>query len=332
MRHEIFSGLTDSQLEACRGLFLKKKLRRGQRLFEAGRRANSVAVVLRGTLLATVNDHAVGRLLQGEVVGEAAGFQGKQRTATVRAACDSVVLILPAANIETLRSEFTSVYDRMLERGLLQLARRVQDTNRRVALNGSGEPGQPNRPQARELSDLWADVVSLAAPDLVPILRTFEGLQEVDEQVLAAIAQSADARRVPSGRPICLEGELGDTLFVLSSGRVRVLRNTRGGCSEELAVLEGPTVFGTGGLLLGERRNASCVVTDDGAAWVHALSADALLGLRGEAARVLRESLMASLRLQIRNAGQLLANIKDAAGTQPLTGGLKRASAGGRGS
>ena len=97
-------------------------------------------------------------------------------------------------------------------------------------------------------------------------------------------------------------------------------------------MLEGPTVFGTGGLLLGERRNASCVVTDDGAAWVHALSADALLGLRGEAARVLRESLMASLRLQIRNAGQLLANIKDAAGTQPLTGGLKRASAGGRGS
>lgn len=332
MRHEIFSGLTDSQLTACLGLFRKKQLRRGQRLFEAGRRANSVAVVLRGTLLATVNDQAVGRLLEGEVVGEAAGFQGKARTATVRAACDSVVLVLPADNIEALRTEFTFVYDRMLERGLLQLARRVQDTNRRVALSGNGQLAQPKRPRVRELSDLWADVVSLAPPDLVPVLRTFEGLEHVDEEVLAAIAASADARRVPAGRPICLEGELGDTLFVLGSGRVRVLRNTRGGRSEELAVLTGPTVFGTGGLLLGERRNASCVVTEDGAAWVHALSADALLGLRGEPARVLRESLMASLRLQIRNAGRLLADIKDAAGTEPISGSLMRASAGGRGS
>ena len=332
MCHEIFRGLTQTELNACLRLFRKKDLRRGQRLFEAGRTANSVAVVLKGTLLATVNDHAVGRLLEGEVVGEAAGFSRKERTATVRAACDSTVLVLPAKHLDALRRDFTSVYDRMLERGLLQLARRVQDTNRRVALNGSGALAQPRRPKARELSDLWADVVSLAPPDLVPVLRTFEGLETVDQQVLEAIAASAEARRVPAGRPICLEGEIGDTLFVLSSGRVRVLRNTRGGRSEELAILTGPTVFGTGGLLLGERRNASCVVTEHGAAWVHALSADSLLNLRGEPARVLRESLMASLRLQIRNAGRILSDIKQASGTQPLSGPLMRASAGGRGS
>ena len=80
--------------------------------------------------------------------------------------------------------------------------------------------------------------------------------------------------------------------------------------AERLATLFPGALFGTGSLLLRERRNASCVASDNTSCWVYELHVDTYRKMKGPPGHLLRESLLASLAFQLRNADDKLILLK----------------------
>ena len=68
--------------------------------------------------------------------------------------------------------------------------------------------------------------------------------------------------------------------------------------------------MGTGSLILGERRNASCVASVNTDVWVYEISIVDFNNLVGEPSVLWREALLAALAFQLRNADELLVLIE----------------------
>lgn len=88
---------------------------------------------------------------------------------------------------------------------------------------------------------------------------------ERDEARLARIAAKLKTKRHEAGSAIISEGEEGDTLFVLNSGRVRILRNTLSGESFALVNLDADAnvYFGEIALIDNDRRSATVMALTD---------------------------------------------------------------------
>jgi len=79
--------------------------REGEVLFNLGDESRNVYYLMSGELKAVVNDSLIGSIAPGEVFGEMAYITDEPRSATVRAAEDSEIVILPAAVFEEIMKE-----------------------------------------------------------------------------------------------------------------------------------------------------------------------------------------------------------------------------------
>lgn len=71
------------------------KVQKGDTLFELGDEPDNVYYVMSGQLEAVVKGNVIGKIAPGEVFGEMAHITGEPRSATVRAAYESEVVVLP---------------------------------------------------------------------------------------------------------------------------------------------------------------------------------------------------------------------------------------------
>lgn len=76
------------------------------------------------------------------------------------------------------------------------------------------------------------------------ILRTTSIFADLDEGELARVAETCQERTYQPGQAIFKEGEAGDCLFIVASGKVRVSRIIPGSGEEALAVLQPGACFG----------------------------------------------------------------------------------------
>lgn len=129
------------------------------------------------------------------------------------------------------------------------------------------------------------------------------GFTDVGLQIIAAIAVS---KEVPDGAPIYVEGMLGDTLYILVEGRVRVAAKDSEGVEHTLTRLEPGDSFGELALLGGGTRLAS----------TYAEGPCQLLEIHAkDFARLQRQKPQACLKLLMRvveRFGQRLAESRDA--------------------
>ncbi len=91
-----------------------------------------------------------------------------------------------------------------------------------------------------------------------------DGLSPTEVQQFMDLAALRDYK---DGEAIITEGEAGDALFIVASGRVRVLKSTLDQTEEELTVLPAGECFGE--LSLVDRRPRSATVRAAGGARVH---------------------------------------------------------------
>lgn len=86
-----------------------------------------------------------------------------------------------------------------------------------------------------------------------------------DETRLARIAAKLKTRRHAAGSAIITEGEEGDTLYILNSGSVRILRNTLSGETFALVNLnaDANVYFGEIALIDNDRRSATVTALTD---------------------------------------------------------------------
>ena len=92
----------------------------------------------------------------------------------------------------------------------------------------------------------------------------FEGLPA---EAIAAIAEKLRFERYPHGELVFVEGSLGDSLYLVESGQVKV--STGSGAGEKVINYLGPgNFFGEMALLLNQRRTANVTVVIDADFWV----------------------------------------------------------------
>jgi selenocysteine lyase/cysteine desulfurase/CRP-like cAMP-binding protein len=318
-RCAVFREADARELRATAPRWSERRLAAGEMLWYESDPATEIALVLEGDLEVIVAGQPISRVSPGELVGEAAAFvAGEQRTAAVRARTGARLLVLPQAGLGALRREHTSVYDVLLSRALVVLAERVEATLARIsedAAAGHWPPGVDGG--AQRMTRVRPAVSDEPPPSVRPALRLLPLLKNAPDPVLTAIERAMTPEQVPEGDALVVEGDPGDRLYLLAEGRLEVFRQIPALHGLRLATLRAGALVGTGGLLLGRPRNASCVAPRS--SWVYGLDARAFRALGGEAGRLLREALLCALRVQLRSVGTRLARFEAARAERPRT-------------
>lgn len=93
--------------------------------------------------------------------------------------------------------------------------------------------------------------------DKLPVLSTSPLFEMLSNQELEYVAELSRPRRFSAGQTVFEEGELGDSVFVIASGEVEVVRKDAAGESKVIAVLAPPQFFGEMSLIDKEYRSAT---------------------------------------------------------------------------
>ena len=93
--------------------------------------------------------------------------------------------------------------------------------------------------------------------DKLSVLSGSPLFEMLSNQELEGIADLARARRFAAGQAIIEEGELGDSIYVIASGEVEVLRRDASGSPKAIAALGAQQFFGEMSLVDKEYRSAT---------------------------------------------------------------------------
>lgn len=283
----------------------------GQVLWEQHTPATELGVVLDGVLAIRIGDEEVARVAAGEMIGETSAFiRGEVRTGSVVATTVTRLGTLGRGQLAALRSTYPDLYDALLGRALAELAGRLAVTDDRIAMATKGNRDMPPAP-ASGLKALWKRMTERTPgppPPILPALRLLPVIGEAPEDVLVRIAAAMRSRFVEKGTALFLDGDEGDSLYLVGRGHIGVMRAAADERAYGLATLEMGALFGTAALFGDGRRTATCVAEDD--AWVHSMNRTAFEALPGEVGRVFREGLLCAMRGQLLGADQVLVALR----------------------
>jgi D-lactate dehydrogenase len=147
---------------------------------------------------------------------------------------------------------------------------------------------------------------------VLQLLRKVKCFTGLDEETLALIQEQLQPRIYQPDQSLCQEGEPGDRMFIIESGKVAVLKQGAEGVLIEVAVLEEGDIAGELGLFAESVRSASLNALTETKAWI--LSYDVfqeLLEQSGELARGLLGTLSKHLCRETSVVAKLLSRDMD---------------------
>ena len=305
----LFSKVPLERIESAALLWETKALKKDEQLWWQGAPADDFAFIITGSLQIHINQKHLATVKQGEMIGEVAAFTQDSRTASITAAEDSVLLMLPVSHLETLKESHPLLYGTILDACLTRMASRVQEMGKKIASKAQGDASVPTRKSESALGKFWKRLTGAGnqtPPSIGPAIRKLPRFKNASRDIHLQVTGAMTPHFVKKGDPIFLEADPGDSVFLVVEGCVDVLRNVRGGKAQRLATLVPGALFGTGSLLLRARRNASCVASKNTDCWVFELDSQAHKSLLGQAGQLWRECLIAALAFQLRNADDRL--------------------------
>lgn len=98
------------------------------------------------------------------------------------------------------------------------------------------------------------------APSILPILQKIPLLQELDEANHKQIIEHIKLNYYPPNYQLFAEGEVGDKLYIIKSGMVKIFKTSSG---EDVALLKANDFFGEMALFSDNPRNASAVTLEE---------------------------------------------------------------------
>ena len=278
-------------------------LAKGQVLFAQGDAAEAMYLIAEGRLRVLVDDLAVNEVGVGQTLGEASIFlAGDRRTASAVAATHCRLWCLRQATLVQLRSCSESVYDQLLDAGLRESLRRLNEVN--AQLVAEAQAGLPPPTRTGAIAELFDRLTRPSLePDRERALARVPVLCWTSPSRRERIAASMQACHVPEGRALFLEGDPGDAVHVVAQGCIALRRGSLTRGDEELARLGPGSVFGAACFVGGQPRGASAVATE--ASWVLSLSREGADRLPSEERRCFGEALLAVMRQQLVAANTL---------------------------
>jgi CRP-like cAMP-binding protein len=314
-RLPLFAGIDARDAAEALAAFVPAHFGPGELLVAEGESDRSMILVLDGELSVTVGDPPteLARLGRGEVVGEMTllGILNR-RAATVRTVAETRMLILDADGLAHLRKSASSLVAKLEVSALNTLARRLRETDRRIAALAKGSPLQVGRPQG-----LWARLAAAfggkggapqgPAPTPEVVLSESVAFRNQSPEATLDLASQLQVEPVSQGTTIVEEGAMGGDAFVIGAGEVGVYRATRDERYEKLATLSEGSLFGLAALIDGQARTATCVASTP--VWLLRISGDLfreISGSAGPAGRVFRRAVVEAMSGQLRLANSHL--------------------------
>lgn len=295
-----------AELQASARFWRQRSLSAGEAFCAQGEPANELALVLEGELRASVDDQEVGRVLQGEMIGEVATFlAGATSSASVTAETSCTLLGLRRASLLALRRQSSPLYDALLQAGLRTLCERVRSTDAMIAELCQADPQIDQETTPPRTDDVPRPE---HPPAVLPLLRGLSSLASAEDEVLEPLAAAFEPVAVSAGEVLVSEGLPGDAAFLVASGEIEVRRELRDGCPGRLTTLRSGDLIGFNALLDDGPRSASLVALNDG--WVHRITAAAHARLSGPAMLAWREALLATLATQLRVANAIVSGAR----------------------
>jgi CRP/FNR family transcriptional regulator, cyclic AMP receptor protein len=132
-RSRLFARLGDSELDSILAHAIVRRYEEGDQIFAKGDPGNSMMAVLRGRITITAPS-ADGRqvvlstMREGDVFGEIALLDGKERTADATAAADCELLVVPRHSLLSLLDRHPEIFIDFL----IVLCERLRHTNEQV--------------------------------------------------------------------------------------------------------------------------------------------------------------------------------------------------------
>lgn len=307
---QFLCSLPNAELVASAPLWVQHEIDPGGILWEAGESADGLALLVTGEISVEIDGTPVGTAWAGEVLGEASAILHEHaRTATLRAAAASRVLVMPDSGLHALRAAGTGLYDALLTLAEHALVRRIHEADLLVARLAPGTARAPAREHRSALVRIWnalrPGLPGTPCPPVEPLLWLQPGLCRSSKTTVAAIARGFRADAVAAGTVLFLEGEPALSAWLIAEGEVDVWRNVRGGRAQRLATLGPGRLLGVNALIEHSPRAASCVAASP--CWLYRM--DGVAGyqhLDDAQLRAWKESLLGTLTAQVRTADHLL--------------------------
>lgn len=130
----------------------------------------------------------------------------------------------------------------------------------------------------------------------VDLLKTMDIFQGLDEAFLARVSDLLKERRVQAGTMLFRQGDSGEAMYIVLSGRIKIFTHDATGAEKVLAFNTEGSFFGESALLTGEPRSASAEAATDSRLLV--LSKPDFNRLLADNATVLRAMLQVVARRQ----------------------------------
>ncbi|MCO4744593.1 MAG: cyclic nucleotide-binding domain-containing protein [Proteobacteria bacterium] len=294
--------------------FTRIELDSGVRLIEEGESDEDMLILESGGLDVLTGDTHLGTAVPGDLVGEAALFGYPVRTASVVTSSPCSILLLNRAGYQELRESSSPVAWRLEQRALDLVTDRLRTVGERIGKASEGTPVSSHATQGlfQRVSRMFGAGGQKRTDhlDLPFVLRQTRMFSDAPPDALRIVGEQMEQFGFGPGAFLCTQGELGETFFVLASGKVEVLIGTPDGGVEPLAQLQPGASFGQMALVSDEPRMASCVAVDK--VTVATLSREAFQALRARddlAGSVLRVALLRSLSEQLAYANGQLAQL-----------------------
>jgi CRP-like cAMP-binding protein len=315
---KIFSDLSNDYLEGASLLWELKEIKKEETLWLQGEPANECALIIQGKMKIHINEEDLASVAKGEFIGELAAFTNDTRTASVSTIEDSSLLLLHKDSLSALRTSHPIIFDRLLASALHKVSLRIHNMDREIARIALGESSAPKRKEDNFFQQFFKRLAGSGnrrPPLAESVLRKLPKLKNASQSDLHSILGEMQPHFIEKSKPLFLEGEPGNSVFLLVEGCIDVLRNVKHGMAENLATLYPGALVGTGALLLGGRRNAGCVASKNTDVWVYELNREQHDSLQGNPGRIWKESLLFALAFQLRNANDRWIILKQ--GTRP---------------
>lgn len=289
----------------------RRTVRAGVAVCREGEPANTLYVVISGTLDVRVGDTSVDELGIGSAVGEASVFfRGEHRRATIIAKSNATLFRLHRTTLRQLRAEGAEVYDWLIESALDELWRHLERKDREIVEQYPGDADIPVSRSPSVMQRLWKRVreSDQKPPPAADALQRIEALAQVDPPLLLPIAAIMRPKLVEADRALFFEGDVERTVYLVAAGELTVMRSAFDGTARELT-RSGPGVLvGIGGFLTGHPRSASVVAAAN--CWVFGIEASDLPSLPFFSRRLLQEALLWVMRMQLAEANDLAARLQ----------------------
>lgn len=226
------AALGDRALLAAASSGELRRLAAGGTLYREGDASGELSVVLAGTIelgrTTPVGPQPLGEAREGDFVGEEA-LAGLPRAADARAAGPATLLGLTADFFA--EDAGRAAWLRHLRAGLARRLARLNDRFREF-FPGDARPADRPAPSGGDAARLTAEEKSRSLSS--------GGLSPSDRFLFGAFAEE---RRFPAEAVIFREGDAGDAIYAVASGRIRISRHLAGG-EEAFAILPPGEIFG----------------------------------------------------------------------------------------